>query len=128
MSLQCELLAEEYAVCRLAPTESVPGWVDISSAEFISLTRTSEELSVVASAALVPPDVVCARGWRVVRLVGPFPLEAVGIIAPLLRALSQREISVFVVSTYDTDWILVPAGRLDQAIAALEAAGCELVD
>jgi len=128
MTLQCKLLAEEYAICRLAPTEPVPKWVDISSAEFSSLTRTSEELSVVMPAAFVPQSVVCARGWRVVKLVGPFPLEAVGVIAPLLRALSQNEITVFVVSTYDTDWILVPAARLDQAIAALEGAGCELLE
>ena len=128
MALQFQLVAGEYAVCRLAATEPVPAWAQLSSdAEFLSVTRTSEELSIVAPAAAVQQGVECARGWRVIKLVGPFPLEAVGVLAPVLHALAREQVNVFVVSTYNTDWILVPDTKVEKAVAALRGAGCELV-
>ena len=127
MALQFQVLAGEYAICRFPATEPVPTWAQPSASGLLSITRTAKELSIVAPVTVVPPGLDCARGWRVITLIGPFPLEAVGVLAPLLDALAGQEVNVFVVSTYDTDWILIPAAKSEQAIAALESAGCELV-
>jgi hypothetical protein len=127
MALQFQVLAGEYAVCRFAPTEPIPAWAQPSVTGLLSITRTPGELSIVGPTIVIPAKLDCARGWRVITLIGPFPLEAVGVLAPVVVALSRAKINVFVVSTYDTDWILIPAAKLEHAIAALEGAGCELV-
>jgi hypothetical protein len=124
--MRIRILPGDYAICRLAPTEGLPNWVTPPSAEFVSVTRTAEELSVVASAALVPSDLPATRGWRVIQLVGPVPLEAVGVLARLTRVLSQEEVNIFAISTYDTDYILTPADKLERAVAALGTAGYAL--
>ena len=127
MALQFQVLAGEYAICRFPATEPVPTWAQPSASGLLSITRTAKELSIVAPVTVVPPGLDCARGWRVITLIGPFPLEAVGVLAPLLHALAREEVNVFVVSTYDTDWILVPATKLERAVSALRGAGYELM-
>lgn len=110
----------EYAVCRLSPDEPLPAW---PAGAFLSLTRTPEELSIVCEAPAVPPDVRAERGWLLLQLEGPFAFDLTGILASFVAPLASARIPVFAVSTYDTDWVLVPSLHQDAALAALAAAG-----
>ena len=131
MALQFELLGETYAVARLPASEALPPWsagilpagARASSPRFVSVTRTDDELSIVCEEALVPDDVHAERGWRALKLLGPIPFETTGVAASFTAPLAQRKISVFVVSTYDTDYLLVKANALNAAIEALRQAG-----
>lgn len=114
------LLSGRYAVCRLDPDAPVPAW---ACGGFVSVTRTAEELSVVCEEADVPPDVHCERGWRCMKLAGPLDFALVGVLQSLLAPLADAGVSVFAVSTYDTDYVLVREEDLDCALAALRGAG-----
>jgi hypothetical protein len=116
------VLSETYAVVRLPPDASVPAWA-LAARGFSSLTRTGEELSVVCPEADAPRDTRMERGWAALKLHGPFPFTQVGVLASVAAPLAQAGISIFAVSTFDTDYILVPAARLQPALAALRSAG-----
>ena len=104
--MRLEVLAGELALCRLGPEDEVPEWAE--GGELLATVRTAEELTVVCTASAVPAGVEASAGWLALRVSGP---------------LAAAEVPIFAVSTYDTDYVLVPARRLDAASAALEAAG-----
>jgi uncharacterized protein len=108
------------AVCRLAPEESIPEW---ARGSFVSITRTFAELSIVCDESSVPDGVLAERGWRALQLEGPIPFEVTGVAASLTAPLAAEDISVFLISTYDTDWLLVKEAVLDRAVATLRVAG-----
>jgi uncharacterized protein len=121
MPLTLDLLPGEFAVCRLGKAEPVPAWA--GSDVFSSVTRTADELSLVCPAGPVPAGIRAERGWRLLQIAGPLDFSAVGIIASITTPLAQAGISVLGVGTFDTDYVLVKAARVDQAIHALETAG-----
>jgi len=110
-----------FAVCRLDPSEAVPGWV--AGSRLASITRTPEELSLVCAEERVPEDVRCERGWRCLVVQGPLPLTMTGVLESLARPLAEAGVSIFALSTFDTDHLLVQAAQLAKAVAALRAAG-----
>lgn len=113
-----------YAICRLAPDAPLPAWVLHEEAGFFSITRTPEELSVVCAEEDVPPAIATVeRGWRALAVRGPIPFDAVGVIAGLTEPLARSGVAVFVISTHDSDWLLVRREWLPQAIEALRLAG-----
>ena len=105
------------AVCRFPADAPLPAWVFHAEAQFWSLTRTPDELSLVCAEDDLPPSVDSAveRGWRAFQLVGPIPFSVTGVISTLTAPLAAAGISVFVVSTYDTDYVLVPAREYPRA-------------
>lgn len=109
-----------YAVCRLPPESVVPVWAQGS---FVNITFTADELAIICPAESVPPGVRAERDWRVLKLVGPFPFTAVGVLAALAGPLADAGISLLSIATYDTDYFLVKSAVLDEAIAVLVAAG-----
>lgn len=115
------LLSERLAVCRLDPQIPVPAWA--SRSEFYSATRTPDELSVVCAEFDVPPDVTCEPGWRALRVVGPLEFSLTGVLESLARPLAEAGISLFALSTYDTDYVLVKASRLEEALQVLIGSG-----
>ena len=117
------VLDEELAVCRLPSGDPLPAWM---AGPFISVTRTINELSVVCAAVSVPALVTADRGWRGLRVEGPLPFALVGLLATMSATLAAAEISVFVISTYDTDYILVKDVDLARAVVVLEAEGHEI--
>lgn len=114
------VLPDTYAVCRLAPDAPVPAW---ARGPFLNLTFTDDELSIMCPAERVPAEVRAERDWRVLKLVGPFPFTAVGVLASLATPLARAGISLLSIATYDTDYFLVKSEVLDDAIAVLVAAG-----
>ena len=110
------------AIIRLEPTADVPTWTD-QDRSFTSITRTDEELSIVCPEHRVPATVPRSGGWACLKVSGPLDLTEVGILARLARSLQEGGISVFVVSTFETDYLLVPGSALDRALMALEGDG-----
>ena len=115
------LLPQRFAVCRFAPDAPLPAWVFHESATVWSLTRTPRELSLVCPQDDLPPSVETAeRGWRAFELEGPIPFGVTGVIASLTTPLAAAGIPVFVISTYDTDLLLVQEPALARAKSTLE--------
>lgn len=119
--LSLSILASTFAVARLAPDAPLPEWA--SAGELCSITRTADELSIVCEASSVPADVRAERDWRGLVVAGPLDFSEVGILAALTGALATAGISLFALSTYDTDYLLVRAAHLDAAVDALRQAG-----
>jgi uncharacterized protein len=106
----------------------VPAWASGDAAALHAVVRTAHELTVVCPADRVPPDVRAERGWRALQVIGPLDLALTGVLLSLLEPLARAGVAIFAVSTYDTDHVLVRAGRLDDAGAALRAAGHRVID
>src|ERR1700730_15262265 len=119
--LDLTLLSERFAISRLAADASVPDWAMRGS--FFSVTRTGDELSVVSEISQVPVGVESQPGWRVLKVRGPFVLSEIGVLAALAAPLAEAKISLFGVSTFDTDYLLLEYETFPAAIAALERAG-----
>jgi hypothetical protein len=115
------LLPQRLAVCRLNACDSIPGWAEGGS--FVSMTRTAEELSVVCEETLLPQGVLHQGGWRCLQVVGPLDFALVGVLSGIAAVLAQAGVSIFAISTYDTDYILLQAVDLTVALAALQSAG-----
>jgi hypothetical protein len=119
MSLRLEVLDVELAICQLSADTAVPWWVNLASHPLVSITRTAEELSVICPSGAVPPGVPCEAGWRAFRIAAKLEFSAIGILASLLTPLADAGISILSISTFDTDYILVPSQALARAKEAL---------
>lgn len=118
------LLPETYAVCRLEKKAPIPKWG--IKGGLSSITRTEEELSVVCLEKQIPRVVKKEGGWRVLKVEGPLDFSLTGVLASLAAPLASEGISVFALSTYDTDFLLVKEGKLEKAIQALREEGFEI--
>jgi len=123
---QLTVLAGFFAILHLAPDAPLPSWA--STGDFFSVTRTSDELSVVCPATQVPSSLTAETGWRALKVQGPFALSEIGVLAALAAALAHAKVSLFAISTFATDYLLVSDKSLDAAIVALRAAGHSVVE
>ena len=122
MPLGFSLLPDQYSLVRFPPDVPVPAWA-FSPGGFASVTRTTDELSVVSLAALVPAGVRSDGGWCCFKLKGPFAFDQVGILSSFAVPLAQAGVGIFAISTFDTDYILVKESQRELAIRALVSAG-----
>lgn len=120
-ALALALLPQTLAVCRLGPDAPLLPWA--TGGDLWSVTRTPEELSLVCAASAVPEGVACEPGWRALKVAGPLDFALVGILLAVAAPLAAAGVSIFAVSTYDTDYVLVRGAQLERAVAALRAAG-----
>lgn len=118
------MLREPLVVCQLPASARVPEWA-LESA-FFSLARAGDELSIVCEEARVPEGVRTEKGWVALKLEGPFPFSMTGVLASFLHPLAEAGISIFAVSTFDTDYVLIKHESLERATAALARAGHEM--
>ncbi len=123
-SLTLRILPQTLAVSRLAEDAVIPPWA-FAGPGAAAVLRRDGELTVVCAADRVPvgAGILCERDWRALEVQGPLDFALTGILAELAGVLAAAEISLFALSTYDTDVLLVRAGRLADAVAALRAAG-----
>jgi len=134
MNLTLSVLPGRYAICRLAAEAAVPGWAGSAqvgplapgACGFVSVTRTSEELSIVCPEPVVPAAVRCDRGWRCLKIEGPLDLSLTGVLASVLAPLAEARVNIFAVSTFDTDYLLVKDERVSLAVETLVRAGHRL--
>ena len=120
--LPLDVLPDTLAVCRLPPDAKVPAWAS-APVPFLTISRTSEELSITTLQSAVPPGVRCERDYRALRVRGTLPPDLVGVLVSIAEPLAQAGLSIFAISTYDTDHVLVKARDLPAALAALRKAG-----
>ena len=102
--LQLILLPQTFAIARLPGDAAVPEW---AGGDLVSITRTAEELSIACRADDVPEGVHCERGWRCFRVAGTLDFSLIGVLAALTVPLANAGGSVFALSTFDTDYLLV---------------------
>lgn len=122
--LRLKLLAERFAVCRLPPDAPIPPRPSVCG--LWSVTITDRELSVVLPEAAAPAGQPAERGWRALEVAGPLDFSLTGVMASLSAPLAAAGVSLFVVSTYDTDYVLVRDPDLARAQEALQKAGHEV--
>lgn len=118
------LLDGSYAVVRLAPDDEVPDWA--SGPAFVSTTRTESELSIVCASDLVPDGVRAERPLSCFEVEGPLDFSEIGVLASIAQPLAAAGISIFVLSTYDTDYVFVAARDCERAIHVLAVEGREI--
>lgn len=121
--LEIRLLPNRLAVCRLDSDDAVPGWLQ---GTFTSVTRTTEELSIVCDEEAVPEHVRAERGWRLLCVQGPIPFETTGVAAALVSPLAAAGVSVFLLATFDTDYLAIKADVLERTLTLLREAGHEI--
>jgi hypothetical protein len=120
-NLTLSQLPHKYAVCRFHPDKHIPYWALMG--DFVSLTRTPEELSIVCKEENVPDDIQAERGWRCVQVHGAFDFATAGVNASLALPLAEADISVLAIATYATEYLLIREPDVEQAIQVLEQAG-----
>lgn len=128
--MKLEILESHYAVCKLPFDRSapavVPGW---ASGQLVSFSVTDNECSLVvseeclASEIELEPDFECVKGWRAFRIAGQLDFDMVGVIAKISDTLARAQIPIFVVSTYQTDYVLVASDKFKLAKQVLESTG-----
>ena len=116
------ILGESFALCRLPAGSPIPAWTN-DATTFLTISRSREELSIIADEGVVPEGVDARRGYRAFCVDGPLPKDLVGIIAAMATPLAEAVIPIFPIATFDTDYVLVHEDDLLRAIAALEEAG-----
>lgn len=114
------LLPGRYSICRLPPDAPLPQAA--LAGEFWALLRSNEELSLVCAAELAPPEATCSAGWRCLRVAGTLDFALTGVLAGLSAPLAAAGISIFAVSSYDTDYLLLAEDQLPAALRALRVA------
>lgn len=124
--LLLSVLPERLAVCRFTPDTGTPAWA--TAGEFFSVTRAADGLSVVCPEERVPAGVKCERGWRALRVEGPLDFSLVGVLSSLAAPLAESGVSIFAISTYETDYVLVRSGELEVAVTALRESGYQVRD
>jgi hypothetical protein len=124
--LRLAVLPGRLAVARLAASDPVPEWAAAESG-LSSVVRTADELSVLTTEGAVPAGARAERGYRALKVDGPLPFELTGILASIASPLARAGLSIFALSTYDTDYVLVKETDLAAAVLALQGAGHEVV-
>ena len=119
--LTLTVLSGPYAICKLDANADVPLWA--GEGQFVSITRTAAELSIVCPEEKIPAGVSCVPGWRVLRCEGPLDWALTGIVASLAEPLANAGVAIFPIATHDTDYLLIREPQLEHAIQALSGYG-----
>ncbi len=119
--MKLHTLDELYAIVRLEPDAELPDWVQ--SGHFWSVTRSESELSVVCREEDVPTDASAERGWCALELAGPLDFSLTGVVAALVTPLAEAAVPIFVISTFETDYLFVRERDLERSVDALAEAG-----
>lgn len=125
------VLPKQFSICRLPAFSPLPFWPFVGSVS--SITHTADEVSIVCETHTIPDEpqslqMKVESDWRCVKLEGPIPFESTGVLARLIQPLADAKISVFAFSTYDTDYVLVRAATLGEAVAAWKSAGFNVAE
>lgn len=118
-SVKLQAIEGTFAICRLPPTVDIP----MLSSRFLSVTRTPEETSIVCEQAVAPDGGEVDRNWRCFRCAGVLDFALTGVLESMAAPLAEAQISIFAISTYDTDYILVKADDWEAAVQTLTGVG-----
>ena len=116
-----EVLPERFGICRFGPNVSIPDWALTS--HFYSITQTQEEVSIVCHEGVIPQEILYEKGWRGLKVQGPIDFSETGILSALAQPLARENVSIFALSTYDTDYLFVREKDLSKTIETLSQEG-----
>jgi hypothetical protein len=123
--LKFRVISGSFAVCQLPAADPVPQWA--MKGIFTSITRTTDELSIVCPMENVPEEHKTEISWTCLKIEGPFAFSQIGILHAFIQPLVEESISIFAIATFDTDYVLIQKPFADQALQALQNAGHELL-
>ncbi len=124
-TMNLTVLPEKLSVVRYAVGAVLPEWV-FQGGSFWNIMKTSDELSIVCETSRIPTAetyVKIESGFRAIKVEGPLDFALTGILSKLIRPLADHEISIFALSTYDTDYVLVKEVTLERTVELLKADG-----
>ncbi len=116
--LTLKVLDERFAICKVDNKTPIPMWV-LKSKDFYSITRTHDEMSIISIEESVPEDVEKEGGWKAFKIDGVLDFSLIGVISSITGILAEKQISVFVMSTYNTDYVLVKEEEFEKAVEVL---------
>ncbi len=119
--MNLQIVEGSFSICRLNIESPNPVWA--LSGVFYSITKTSDELSIVCESKNIPNDIKAEIGWGLIKVQGPLDFGLSGILASLANPLAVEKISIFAISTFDTDYIMVKEANLQKAKSTLENSG-----
>ncbi len=122
--LRIRLLQGTYAVCQIKDTENILNCFD--EKDFFSITKTEDEISVVMLQDKISSDVKVEKDWRILKVEGTLDFSLIGILAKISGILAKNSISIFVISTFNTDYILVKEEKVEKAILVLSEEAYEI--
>lgn len=124
--MKLQFVAQEYSVCQLSPGEAIPAWANWNdNSDFISISQTEDELTVITQSARVPEGTKKQSNFACMRVTGNLEFDVIGVIAGISSVLAQEKIPILSISTYNTDYFLIPKSKADLAISSLKTAGYE---
>lgn len=115
--LSLSIMPNRLAVCRLETNARIPSWATDDT--FFSISKTDDELSIVCSEGKVPDDIKSEKNWRAFKVIGPLDFSLTGILASLANPLAEAKISIFAISTFDTDYVLIKDDNLEKVVKVL---------
>lgn len=116
-----DVLPERFGICRFDPNVSIPDWALTS--RFYSITQTQEEVSIVCHEGVIPQEIRYEKGWRCLKVQGPIDFSEIGILSSLAQPLASKNVAIFALSTYDTDYLFVREKDLSKTIETLSQEG-----
>lgn len=117
-------LKQDLAICKLPADSPLPEWLNESS--FYSVTRTEAELSIVCDFDKVTDFADAQEQWRGFGFEGTLDFSLVGVISKVSAILAQDAISLFAISTFDTDYVLVRADDFERVEKLLTESGYKI--
>ena len=123
--MRLTVLETRLTVCRLPSDGAIPAWVD-GAGDFVSITRTPDELSIVAASDAIPADLPQEGPWRAFKVQGPLVMTLIGVVAAIADPLRDAGIAILAISSFDTDYVLVHEPDFGVAVTTLTAAGHEI--
>ena len=121
VNLVLSVLSETFTIHKLSPDVSIPE--EILKSNYYSITKTENELSVACSEFIEVQSLQSSKGWKCIKVKGPLDFNLTGILAGISDILAQANISIFAISTFDTDYLLVRSQDLPSARKKLKKAG-----
>lgn len=125
-SIRLKVLPDIYSISRLESTNPIPDWADGEG--FVNIARSADELSIVCHQNRVPEGIKIDRDWNCIQFVGPFAFDETGIVLSVIRPLTEAGFGVFVVSTFDGDFLLLKADRFAEGLVVLSNAGHQILN
>ncbi|MDI9476888.1 MAG: ACT domain-containing protein [Natronincolaceae bacterium] len=117
--MKLKIINQNFSICKVKDLSQI----DYSD-KFYFVGKTDEELSLVCSTDLVPKNAIeCDKGWRAFRIQGVLDFSLIGILSKLSTLLAENKVGIFVVSTYNTDYVLIKEENFEKAINVLECNG-----
>jgi len=118
--MELKVLEKNYSIIKLDENHPLPKWVE--SQQLFSFTKTEDETSIVCEDSAVPHDVIAERNWKIIKVNQKLDFGLTGVLSSIAKPLAENKISIFALSTYDTDYILVKNEDLERAKTTLKIA------